>query len=60
MSEIELKGIMQSRGDHIALVPGPDGKTYMVRVNDRLLDGSVRAITADTLVCCRTSTIRCR
>ena len=42
---------MQSRGDHVALVMGPDSRTYMVRVNDRLLDGSVRAITADTLVC---------
>jgi Tfp pilus assembly protein PilP len=51
VSEITLKGIMQSRGDHVALVAGPDAKTYLVRVNDRLLDGSVKAITADTLVC---------
>ena len=51
MSELVLKGIMQSRGDHVALVSGPDAKTYLVRVNDRLLDGTVRAITADTLVC---------
>ena len=51
VSEIVLKGIMQSRADHVALVQGPDGKSYMIRVNDRLLDGSVRAITADTLVC---------
>jgi Tfp pilus assembly protein PilP len=51
VSELVLKGIMQSRGDHVALVTGPDNRTYMVRANDRLLDGSVRAITADTLVC---------
>jgi Tfp pilus assembly protein PilP len=51
VSEIALKGIMQSRGDRVALVLGPDSRTYMVRANDRLLDGSVRAITADTLVC---------
>jgi Tfp pilus assembly protein PilP len=50
VSEIELKGIMQSRGSFIALVLGPDNKTYVVRVNDRLLDGSVRAITGDTIV----------
>lgn len=50
VSEIEIKGIMQSRGAFIALVLGPDGKTYTVRANDRLLDGSVRAITSDTLV----------
>ncbi len=51
VSELTLKGIMQSRGANVALVTGPDSKTYTVRVNDRLLDGSVRAITADTLVC---------
>jgi type IV pilus assembly protein PilP len=51
VSELTLKGIMQSRGDFVALVAGPDAKTYLIRVNDRLLDGTVRAITADTLVC---------
>lgn len=51
VSELALNGIMQSRGDFVALVKGPDSRTYMVRANDRLLDGSVRAITADTLVC---------
>jgi Tfp pilus assembly protein PilP len=51
VSELVLKGILQSRGDHVALVAGPDNRTYMVRANHRLLDGSVRAITADTLVC---------
>ena len=38
-------------GERVALVAGPDAKTYLVRVNDRLLDGTVRAITADALVC---------
>jgi Tfp pilus assembly protein PilP len=51
VSELTLKGIMQSRSDFVALVAGPDAKTYLVRVNDRLLDGAVRAITADTLGC---------
>jgi type IV pilus assembly protein PilP len=51
VSELTLKGIMQSRGDFVALVAGPDAKTYLIRANDRLLDGTVRAITADTLVC---------
>ena len=51
VSELTLRGIMQSRGDNVALVAGPDAKTYFIRVNDRLLDGIVKAITADTLVC---------
>ena len=51
VSELTLKGIMQSRGANLALVTGPDAKTYLIRVNDRLLDGVVRAITPDTLIC---------
>jgi type IV pilus assembly protein PilP len=51
VSELTLKGIMQSRGEFVALVSGPDAKTYLLRVNDRLLDGSVRAITNDSVVC---------
>jgi type IV pilus assembly protein PilP len=51
VNELALKGVMVSRGEHVALVTGPDAKTYLVRVNDRLLDGTVRAITADSLVC---------
>jgi Tfp pilus assembly protein PilP len=51
VSELTLKGVMVSRGEHVALVAGPDAKTYLIRVSDRLLDGVVRAITADALVC---------
>jgi type IV pilus assembly protein PilP len=51
VSELSLKGVMVSRGERVALVSGPDAKTYLVKVNDRLLDGTVRAITADSLVC---------
>jgi Tfp pilus assembly protein PilP len=50
VNELVLKGIMQSRTHYVALVQGPDNKTHVVRVNDRLADGSVRAITADTMV----------
>jgi len=31
VSELTLKGIMQSRGDFVALVAGPDAKTYLIR-----------------------------
>ena len=32
------------------MVQGPDNKTYLVRQNDKLLDGTVKAITAQGLV----------
>lgn len=50
VSEVTLKGIVQSRGGYVAMIQGPDTKTFMVRANDRLLDGVVKSITAQTLV----------
>lgn len=50
VNEIALKGVLRSRGDNIALVQGPDNKTYLVRVKDRFLDGFVRAVTADAII----------
>jgi Tfp pilus assembly protein PilP len=48
--EVVLKGIMQTRGIFVAMVVGPDNKTHVARPNDRLVDGRIKAITADTLV----------
>jgi len=48
--EITLSGILASNGGFIAMLEGVDKKTYIVRTGDRLLDGTVRAITADTMV----------
>lgn len=48
--ELTVKGIVQSRGGYIAMVQGPDAKTYVVHPNDRLLDGTVKVITAQAIV----------
>lgn len=48
--EITLRGIYQAAAGPVALVQGPDSKTYRVRVGDRLFDAVVKAITADSLV----------
>jgi hypothetical protein len=34
----------------VALVAGPDGKTYTAHANDRLLDGIIRTVTPQGLV----------
>jgi Tfp pilus assembly protein PilP len=47
--EVSVRGIMQSGGALIALVQGPDKKTFMVRAGDKLLDGTVKAVTPDGL-----------
>lgn len=50
-SEVSLRGIVQSRGRHLAIVQGPDGRRpYIVRVNERFADGVVKAITADSMI----------
>lgn len=49
-SEVMLKGTMQSPTGYVALVEGTDKKTYIVKTGDRLLDGTVRTITANLMV----------
>jgi type IV pilus assembly protein PilP len=47
--EISVRGIMQAGGAPVALVQGPDKKTYLVRAGDKLLDGTVKAVTPEGL-----------
>lgn len=49
-AEVMVRGVMQSRNSYVALLSGPDGKTYSARVNDRLLDGVIRSVTPQGIV----------
>jgi hypothetical protein len=48
--EVSLRGTIKGRDGFVAMLQGADNKTYLVRVGDRLLDGTVRTITADAVV----------
>jgi Tfp pilus assembly protein PilP len=48
--ELVLTGVLQTKGTFVALVKGPEGKTFTARVNDRLADGTIRSITAQGMV----------
>ncbi len=50
VAEISVRGVLESRGRLVAMVKGPDNKTYIVHQGDRLLDGSIRSITPQGLV----------
>ena len=50
VSEVALRGVLQSPGGFSALLQGPDTRTYVVHVGDRLFDGQVRLIAADGIV----------
>ena len=50
VGEAVLRGIIQSRQSYIAMVQALDQRTYIVHVGDRLLDGTVKTITADRVI----------
>lgn len=50
VNEMSVRGVIQSRGGFIAMVLGPDNKTYAIHQGDKLLDGVVRAVNAEGLV----------
>jgi Tfp pilus assembly protein PilP len=50
VAEISVRGVLQSRNGLIAMVQGPDNKTYIVHQGDKLLDGSIKTITTQGLI----------
>jgi Tfp pilus assembly protein PilP len=50
LAEISVRGIMQSRGALVAMVQGPDNRTYIVHQGDKLLDGTIKTIMPTGLV----------
>lgn len=50
VDELALRGIVSSRGAFVAMIQAPDGKSYTIRPGDRLMDGTVKAITAEAAV----------
>ena len=50
VSEMTVRGIVQTRGAWVAMVAGVDGKVYSVRAGDKLADGVVREVTAQAVV----------
>jgi Tfp pilus assembly protein PilP len=49
-TELALRGTLKGRQGFVAMVEGVDKKTYLARAGDKLLDGTVRTITADAMV----------
>ena len=50
VNDISVRGVMESRGALIAMVQGPDNKTYIVHQGDQLLDGTIKSVTSQGLV----------
>ncbi len=49
-SELTVRGIVQTRGQWVAMVSGPDNKVFTVRAGDKLADGVIRSVSANAVV----------
>jgi type IV pilus assembly protein PilP len=51
VNEVTVKGVLKSpKGGLLALVQGPDNRTYIIHAGDKVFDGTVKAITQDAVV----------
>jgi Tfp pilus assembly protein PilP len=50
LAEVSVRGILQSRGALVAMIQGPDNRTYIVHPGDKLLDGTIKTITPTGLI----------
>jgi Tfp pilus assembly protein PilP len=50
VEEVAVRGIVLSRERLVAMVQGPDNKSYVVHQGDKLADGVVKSVVADGLV----------
>ena len=49
-SEVSLRGVVRSEGSFVGILQGVDSRNYIVRAGDKLADGTIQRITADTMV----------
>ena len=49
VAEVSVRGVLRSHGGFVAILQGPDNKTYIARPNDKLFDGTIRAISEQGL-----------
>jgi Tfp pilus assembly protein PilP len=50
VADVSVRGVLQSRGALVAMIQGPDNKTYIVHQGDKLLDGVIKTITPQGLI----------
>ena len=50
INDVTVRGIVKSGDEFVAMLQAPDTKTYIVHVNDRLFDGTIKTITVRSVV----------
>jgi len=50
VADLSVRGVIMSRGALVAMVEGPDKRTYIVHQGDKLLDGTIKSVIAQGLI----------
>jgi len=50
VADLSVRGVIMSRGALVAMIEGPDKRTYIVHQGDKLLDGTIKSITPQGLI----------
>ncbi len=50
VSDVQLRGVIRSGANFVAILEGPDGRTFMAKRLDRLVNGVVKGIEQDAVV----------
>lgn len=50
VDDISVRGILQASDRLVAMVQGPDNKTYVMHQGDKLADGVVKSVTPEGLI----------
>jgi Tfp pilus assembly protein PilP len=50
VGEMSVRGIIQSKGQLLAMVQAPDEKTYVMHAGDKFADGVVKSVTPQGLI----------
>jgi len=50
VADLVVRGVIMSRGGLVAMIEGPDKRTFIVHQGDKLLDGTIKSITPQVLI----------
>ena len=50
VADLVVRGVIMSRGGLVAMIEGPDKRTFIVHQGDKLLDGTIKSITPQGLI----------
>jgi len=50
VSDVQLKGVIRSGATFVAILEGPDGRTFLAKRLDRLVNGVIKGIESNAVV----------